>query len=43
MQWIKGWFILKGNTFYGFNKKEVFNLYYYYLLFILIVINFLIL
>lgn len=23
MQWIKGWFIIKGTTFYGFNNKEV--------------------
>lgn len=22
MQWIKGWFIIKGTTFYGFNNKE---------------------
>lgn len=39
MQWIKGWFIIRGTTFYGFNNKEVFNLYYHLLL-ILIVIYF---
>lgn len=22
-QWIKGWFILKGTTFYGFKTREV--------------------
>lgn len=26
MQWIKGWFIIKGTTFYGFNNKEVIRL-----------------
>jgi len=29
MQWIKGWFIIKGTTFYGFNNKEVLQIYYY--------------
>lgn len=29
MQWIKGWFIIKGTTFYGFNNKEVFNIHCY--------------
>lgn len=36
MQWIKGWFIIKGTTFYGFNNKEVFKVYNYVLYFILI-------
>lgn len=29
MQWIKGWFIIKGTTFYGFNNKEVLKVFYY--------------
>lgn len=28
MQWIKGWFIIKGTTFYGFNNKEVLKIYF---------------
>lgn len=29
MQWIKGWFIIKGTTFYGFNNKEVLKICFY--------------
>lgn len=41
MQWIKGWFIIKGTTFYGFNNKEVLNKYNYISLGININFNFL--